>query len=185
MKNIIIAILAVVVLVFAFLFFTQKKTSVNYEPWPETAPATVRPTTNSTTNNYYPVSGNSNSTPTTSTPVNNSQNTNGSASNSNTVACTPSITVTSPMSGAIYSVGQQVTITWSNCGVQNIWLGLVNGGKDMGKITSNSIPAASGSYVWTVPNSSWVQSGIHNGYQIVIESQSPNLVSKSGTFSIN
>lgn len=56
MKNIIIAILVAVVLVFAFLFFTQKKSGVSYEPWPETEPATVRPTT--TNNNSYPVQNN-------------------------------------------------------------------------------------------------------------------------------
>lgn len=45
MKNIIIAILVAVVLVFAFLFFSQKKNNLSYEPWPETEPATVKPTT--------------------------------------------------------------------------------------------------------------------------------------------
>lgn len=57
MKNVIIAILVAVVIIFAFLLFTQKKTDVNYEPWPETEPATVKPTKNNTTNNY-PVSNN-------------------------------------------------------------------------------------------------------------------------------
>lgn len=49
MKNVIIAILVAVVIIFAFLLFTQKKNDISYEPWPETTPATVKPTT---TNNY-------------------------------------------------------------------------------------------------------------------------------------
>lgn len=56
MKNIIIAILVAIILILGFLFFTQKKSNVNYEPWPETEPAIVRPTT--TNNNSYPVQNN-------------------------------------------------------------------------------------------------------------------------------
>lgn len=63
MKNIIIAILVAIILVLGFLFFTQKKGNVNYEPWPETTPATVKPTTNN-----YPVSNNP--APASSTPTN-------------------------------------------------------------------------------------------------------------------
>lgn len=63
MKNIIIAILVAIILVLGFLFFTQKKSNVNYEPWPETEPATVKPTTN------YPIQNN----PTTNTNNNSSQ----------------------------------------------------------------------------------------------------------------
>jgi hypothetical protein len=37
MKNIIIAILVAIILILGFLFFTQKKSNVNYEPWPEAA----------------------------------------------------------------------------------------------------------------------------------------------------
>lgn len=44
MKNIIIAILVALVLILGFLFFSQKKSPVSYEPWPETEPATVKPT---------------------------------------------------------------------------------------------------------------------------------------------
>lgn len=66
MKNIIITILVVLVLILGFLYFTQKKNNVNYEPWPETTPATVRPTTNNTTNNY-PVQNNP--VPVTTTPT--------------------------------------------------------------------------------------------------------------------
>lgn len=51
MKNIIITILVAVALVFVFLFFTEKKSNISYEPWPETEPATVRPTTNTQSTN--------------------------------------------------------------------------------------------------------------------------------------
>jgi hypothetical protein len=68
MKNIIIAILVAIILILGFLFFTQKKSNVNYEPWPETEPATVKPTTNNTTNNY-PVQNNSTTAQTNTTKI--------------------------------------------------------------------------------------------------------------------
>lgn len=66
MKNISIVILIALVLVLGFLYFTEKKSSVSYEPWPETTPAMVRPTTN---NNQ----GQNNSAPINQTPTNNNQ----------------------------------------------------------------------------------------------------------------
>lgn len=82
MKNIVIAILVAVILVLGFLFLTQKKSGVNYEPWPETEPATVKPATN--TNNNSPVSNNSTQT-----------NTNGSSGNSSPTPTNSSDTITS------------------------------------------------------------------------------------------
>jgi hypothetical protein len=52
MRKVIIAILVAIILVLGFLFFTQKKTDISYEPWPETEPATVKSTSN------YPVQNN-------------------------------------------------------------------------------------------------------------------------------
>ncbi len=61
MKNIIIATLIAIILVLGFIFFTQKKSNVSYEPWPETVPA--RPTNNqSTQNNQTPTQNGSTTT---------------------------------------------------------------------------------------------------------------------------
>lgn len=76
MKNIIIAILVAIILILGFLFFTQKKSSISYEPWPETTPATVKPTTTNNTTNNYPVQSNM-----TSTQTNPTTNTNSTTSN--------------------------------------------------------------------------------------------------------
>lgn len=149
MKNIIIAILVALVLVFAFLFFTHKKSNVSYEPWPETEPA------NSTTPKPQ----------------------------TDPIACTPSITVSSPVQGAAYTTGKQVTIKWTSCGVQNVTIGLMSGGKDHGQITQAPIPASQGSYQWTAINPGKSFTGLNtNSYQIGIESGS--LVVKSGTFTV-
>lgn len=50
MKNTLITILVLVVLVLGFLFIKEKNKPAAYEPWPETEPATVKPTTNQPTN---------------------------------------------------------------------------------------------------------------------------------------
>lgn len=66
MKNTLIASLVLVVLVGGFLFIKEKNKPAAYEAWPETEPATVRPTTTNspTQNNLSPV----NPTPTNNQP---------------------------------------------------------------------------------------------------------------------
>lgn len=84
MKKVIIAILVAIILVLGFLLFTQKKTNVNYEAWPETEPATVRPTTNN-----YPVQNNPAPTQTNPTnPINTNQQTNNTSTTSNPCGAT-------------------------------------------------------------------------------------------------
>lgn len=98
----------------------------------------------------------------------------------------PWIKVLSPAGGEIYTVGQQVAVKWTSCNVQNVWLGLMSGGKDFGEITyPNPVPASQGSYQWTVsnPGRAFTQSDI-NSYQIGVESQSPNVLVKSEIFSV-
>jgi len=98
----------------------------------------------------------------------------------------PSITVVNPIAGASYTVGQNVTIQWTSCNVQNIWIGLGSGGKDFGTITyPNPVPASQGSYQWiaTDPAQAFTGSNINN-YFIGFESQSPNVLVKSGIFSV-
>lgn len=151
MKNVIIAILVAIVLVFAFLFFTQKESNVSYEPWPETEPSTVKPT---------------NDKPQT-----------------DPIDCAPSINVSSPVQGTAYTTGQQVAIKWTSCGVQNVNISLVSGGKDHGQITQTSIPASQGSYQWTATNPGKGFTGLStNSYQIGVTSGS--VIARSGTFTV-
>jgi hypothetical protein len=84
-------------------------------------------------------------------------------------------------------VGQKVTLSWTSCNVQNIWLGLGSGGKDFGKITyPNPVPASQGSYQWTVTNPAQAFTGSNtNTYFIGFESQSPNVLVKSGNFTVH
>lgn len=148
MKDVIIAALVVIVLIFGFVLF-QKDKQAAYEPWPETEPAN------------------------TTTPK----------PQTDPITCSPSITVASPIQGAAYTTGQQVTIKWTSCGVQNVNIGLVSGGKDHGNITQTPIPASTGSYQWTAtnPGKSFTELNT-NSYQIGIESGS--LIVKSGTFTV-
>lgn len=99
------------------------------------------------------------------------------------IACSPSITVSSPTQGATYTTGQQVTIKWTSCGVQNVDIGLVSGGKDHGQISQTPIPASQGSYQWTATNPAKGFTGLNtNIYQIGIISG--NVVAKSGMFTV-
>ncbi len=106
-----------------------------------------------------------------------------SACNSST---TPSIVVTSPSEGQTYTTGQQVTVSWTSCNVQNVYLSLGSGGKDFGQLNNQiSIPAAQGSYQWTVTNPGKAFTNTDtNSYQLYVESQSPEVLAKSGTFTV-
>ena len=99
----------------------------------------------------------------------------------------PSITITNPIAGVSYTVGQNVTLSWTSCNVQNIWLGLGSGGKDFGEITyPNPVPASQGSYQWTATNPAQAFTGSStNTYFIGFESQSPNVLVKSGNFTVH
>lgn len=100
----------------------------------------------------------------------------------------PSITITNPTVGASYAVGQSVTIQWTSCNVQDIWLNLARGGKDFGLITyPNPVPASQGSYSWTVTNPAQQFTGLGtNDYQIgALQAEAPNVTVKSGTFSVH
>lgn len=114
MKNIIIAILVAVILILGFLFFTQKKSNVSYEPWPETEPATVKSVTNNSPvqNNTAPVS----SAPTQTNPITPTQPTQTQAVSSNCKPNDPpSIRLISPNGGETFVAGQQITIKWISC----------------------------------------------------------------------
>lgn len=104
-----------------------------------------------------------------------------------TTACTstttPSITILNPIAGTSYTPGQQVTIQWTSCNVNNVYLGWSVGGHDLGNFIDASLPATPGSYQWTVPNVSNLGYG-NTGFRIGIESQSPNVLKLSSPFSI-
>jgi len=81
---------------------------------------------------------------------------------------TPWIKVVSPNGGEVYQEGQEVEVKWESCNVQNVYLGWVSGGNDLGLLGGESpFPASQGSYLWTVPDvSTW--EGTHDNYKIAI-----------------
>jgi hypothetical protein len=98
----------------------------------------------------------------------------------------PSLTVLTPQKGDTYTVGQRIVIKWKSCNVQNVYIGMAMGGHDMGLITKSEdpIPAAQGTYVWTV---SAPFEDFHTGYVIGIwaDENGHHVMSKSGSFNIN
>jgi hypothetical protein len=99
----------------------------------------------------------------------------------------PWIKVTSPNGGETYTAGQQITVKWKSCNVQNVYIGLASGGKDFGELTPDGQPisASQDSLQWTASNPAkdFTESSI-NSYQIVIQSQAPDVTVRSGTFSV-
>ncbi len=64
----------------------------------------------------------------------------------------PVITVTSPNGGELWRVGTNQNITWSSTNVLNVRLEYtINNGNTWQQIVTD-IPAAQGSYLWTIPN---------------------------------
>lgn len=99
--------------------------------------------------------------------------------------CVPSIVVSAPATGAAYTVGQQVTVKWTTCGVSKVSLGLGSGGKDFGMITQTPISASTGSYQWTATNpAKSLTSQNTNSYQIAVESEVGGVMAKSGVFTV-
>ena len=97
----------------------------------------------------------------------------------------PSITVTSPKAGDIFSAGQIVPVTWISCNVQNVSVEMAQGGHDMGRLSQTNIPASQGSYLWTVPSAQWQSnSGFFVGVWDVDYSHL-DVLGKSGLFTIN
>ncbi len=98
---------------------------------------------------------------------------------------TPSITVLYPNGGEAFTVNQKIIIKWSSCNVNNVNIALLSGGKDFGNLTMTPISASPGSFQWMASNpaQAFTQSGTNN-YQIGITSQSPNVLVKSNTFTI-
>ncbi|MFA6397922.1 MAG: hypothetical protein WDK96_03730 [Candidatus Paceibacterota bacterium] len=110
--------------------------------------------------------------------------------NDGATVCLPTtpayINITSPIAGNNYTTGQNTNIQWTSCNVQNVYLSLLSGGKNFGLISGETpILASIGTYQWTISNPGKAFTGLDtNNYQIGIESQSPNVMVKSGVFSV-
>ncbi len=99
-----------------------------------------------------------------------------------------SLSVNSPIANTVYTPGQQVTITWTSCNVDKVFIGWAQGGHDKGFFEETPMLASQGSYQWTVPN----YPGIAGDYWISVNQAvaKPNnnwttgIFSKSGGFSI-
>jgi hypothetical protein len=104
-----------------------------------------------------------------------------------TSSSTPSITVLYPNGGEVFTTGEKIDVKWSSCNVKNVYLSLISGGKDFGEITyPNPVLASDGSYKWTVTNPRKAFTNTDsNSYQLGFESQSPDVLVKSNSFTIN
>lgn len=113
------------------------------------ATKTPAPSSNTEENNYQP-QANQNSTipPTTNTQA---QNNNPSP----TPTCAPSITVLSPNGGEVYTAGQQITVKWKSCNL-NQQVGITLSGFPIPSSTQfflgNWVSSTVGSQVVTIPN---------------------------------
>lgn len=98
---------------------------------------------------------------------------------------TPSITVLYPNGGETFTMGQKIIIKWLSCNVNNVQIGLLSGGKDFGNLTMTPISASLGLFQWMASNpaQAFTQSNTNN-YQIGIFSQSPNVLVKSNSFTV-
>jgi len=79
----------------------------------------------------------------------------------------PSITVLSPNGGEVLKAGQVYPIRWDANKVGDVYIRLLQGGKDHGYIVS-AILANEGLYNWTVPSDVVANFG-ESGYKIVID----------------
>jgi len=98
------------------------------------------------------------------------------------------ITVTSPSAGAVLVNGQQTTITWTSCNIQNVYISMAIGGHDMGAFSESAIPANPGSYTVTINSPQVNQQNIHGPYRIMVEGADANdrtVNGISGDFTIN
>jgi hypothetical protein len=96
----------------------------------------------------------------------------------------PSIKVLSPKGGEVYKVGDKITVKWSSCNVQKVYVSMAQGGHDMGNLTETSILASQGSYQWIVPSTQWES---NTGFIFGIWDADPghtDIVGKSGSFSV-
>lgn len=109
----------------------------------------------------------------------------------NTAPCTastaPSINVTNPIAGASYIVGDTVVVNWTSCNVQNVYVGLVSGGKNFGELTPNgqTIVATQGMLQFTAFNPAKSFTDLNtNNYQVVVQNTTFDVTARSGIFTI-
>lgn len=106
----------------------------------------------------------------------------------------PWIKVLSPNGGEVYTIGQQIMAKWTSCNVQNIYVRLISNNNVLGELTPNgqpisvtqSISVAQGSLQFTAYNPAYGFTQLNtNNYQIAIQSLSPDINVRSGTFSVS
>ena len=65
----------------------------------------------------------------------------------------PVVVIISPNEGQIYNTSEPVTIKWASCSsIENVFIGLAEGGHDKGLISEKPIKSSLGSFEWTTPN---------------------------------
>ncbi|MBM2816537.1 MAG: Choice-of-anchor protein [Ignavibacteria bacterium] len=99
-----------------------------------------------------------------------------------TVTQPPTITLTSPSGGENWCKGSQHNITWTAQNVTNVNIDLSSdGGSSFPTSLATSLPAASGSWQWTISNSL----SFGNQYQVrVSDASNGSLNSKSNNFTL-
>jgi hypothetical protein len=87
-------------------------------------------------------------------------------------AANDSLKILSPNGGEVLKTGEIHEITWEAYGVEEVYISLVNGGKEFGILAT--VPAAQGRYEWTVPDMSGrIESGLQaDNFKIFIHNNS-------------
>lgn len=67
-----------------------------------------------------------------------------------TISPAPAVLVTSPNGGEVWIAGEKRAVTWTSIGVTQVNIDFSANGTDWTPVAEN-IPAASGSYLWTIP----------------------------------
>jgi photosystem II stability/assembly factor-like uncharacterized protein len=60
-----------------------------------------------------------------------------------------------PNGGEVLTYGQPYEVTWSTANVQDVRIEYLHGGSKSWETVAASVPAASGSFIWSVPNTPW------------------------------
>lgn len=96
-----------------------------------------------------------------------------------------SITVTSP-NGGTYSPGQQMNITWTSTGVNNVMIELDKDSPAEGWHLTYSVPASSGFYSWTIPTAGYNLPTAGSDYRIKIwDTTNSSVIGTSNYFAIS
>lgn len=90
------------------------------------------------------------------------------------------VSVTAPNGGEVWAVGSSQNITWSSLNVTNVKIEYTTNNGTAWSVVAASVPAASGTYAWSVPNTPSAQSKV----RISDASNSTVIDESNGTFTI-